>query len=121
MTLPWLESPSEAFKADGCAAAQLTRQAAHGEIRNMEKTQADAIAQAILEPGLRAQEELRSKRAAESAQLARKRRVAWFTLCGAGIGVAVAHFSGAHFSVCVMWGGLAGSAVGWLITRQAAG
>jgi len=86
----------------------------------MEKTQADAIAQAILEPNLRAQEELRNKRAVESAQLARKRRVAWLTLSGAGIGATVAYFSGAHFSVGVIWGGLAGSAVGWLITRQAA-
>ena len=86
----------------------------------MEKTQADGVAQAILEPDLRAQEELRRKRAIESAQLARKQRVAWFTLVGAGIGAAVAYFSGAHFSTGVIWGGLAGSAVGWLITRRAA-
>jgi len=86
----------------------------------MEKAQADVIAQAILEPDLRAQEELRNKRVIESAQLARKRRVAWLTLSGAGIGAAVAYFSGAHFSFGVIWGGLAGSAVGWLITRRAA-
>jgi hypothetical protein len=86
----------------------------------MEKTQADAIAQAILEPDLRAQEELRNKRAVESAQLARKRRIAWLTLAGAGIGAAVAYFSDVHFPIGVIWGGLAGSAVGWLITRRAA-
>jgi hypothetical protein len=86
----------------------------------MEKTQADAVAQALLEPDLRAQQELRNKRAVESAQLARKRRVAWLALAGAGIGAAVAYFSGFHFSIGVIWGGFAGSAVGWLITWRAA-
>jgi len=86
----------------------------------MEKGQADAIAVAILEPGRRAQEELRNKHAIKSAQLARNRRVAWLTLSGAGIGAAVAYFSGVHFSIGVIWGALAGSAVGWLISRRAA-
>lgn len=84
----------------------------------MEKTQADAIAKAIMEPDLRAQEEWRSKRAVESAQLARRRRVAWLTLTGAGIGAAIAYFSGARFPIGIIWGGLAGSAIGWLITRR---
>lgn len=86
----------------------------------MEKSQSDAIAKALLEPDLRAQQDLREKRAIESVQLARKRRVAWFTLIGAGIGAAVAYFGGIHFSIGVIWGGLSGSAVGWLITRRAA-
>lgn len=86
----------------------------------MEKTQADAIVRALLEPDLRAQDELRRKRAIESAQLARRRRVAWLTLVGAGIGAAVAYLSGTHFSISVIWGGLAGSAAGWLITWRAA-
>jgi Flp pilus assembly protein TadB len=85
----------------------------------MEKAQADAIAQAILEPDIRAQEELRNKRVIQSAQHSRKRRVAWLTLVGAGVGAAVAYFSGVHFSIGVILGGLAGSAVGWLITRRA--
>ena len=86
----------------------------------MEKTQADAIAQAIMEPELRVQEETRRKRALESAQLAQKRRVAWFSLIGAGVGAAIAHYGGFRFSLGVIYGGLAGSAVGWLITRRAA-
>lgn len=86
----------------------------------MEKTQADAIAKAILEPNLRAQEEQRSKQAVESAQLARKRQIAWFTLTGAGIGAVIAYISGVRFSIGIIWGGLAGSAIGWLITRRAA-
>ena len=87
--------------------------------RTMEKTQADVVAQAILEPSLRVQE-FRRKRAAETAQLARKRRVAWFALAGSCIGAAVAYFSGSRFSAGVIWGGLAGSVVGWLVTRRAA-
>ncbi|HEU4670859.1 MAG TPA: hypothetical protein VFR91_09120 [Dyella sp.] len=87
----------------------------------MEKTRADAIVQAILEPDLRAQEELRRKRARESAQMARKRRVAWLALVGAGIGTAVAWFGGNHLSSGVIWGGLAGAGLGWLITWRSAG
>ena len=86
----------------------------------MDKKQADAIAQAILEPDLRAQEELRNKRALDTAHHARKRRVAWFTLAGCGIGAAIAHFAGLRFSIGVIWGGLGGSAIGWLVTRRAA-
>jgi hypothetical protein len=86
----------------------------------MEKMQADVMARALLEPDLRAQEELRRKRAIESAQLARRRRVAWFSLVGAGIGAAVAYLSGTQFSIGVIWGGLTGSAAGWLITWRAA-
>lgn len=86
----------------------------------MDKTQADAIAQAILEPDLRVQEELRNKRALESAHQARMRRVAWFALAGCGIGAAIAHFGGVRVSLGVIWGGLAGSAIGWLVTRRAA-
>ena len=86
----------------------------------MEKTQADAIAQAILEPDVRAQEELRTKRAIEAAKLAGQRRVAWFTLAGAGIGSVAAHFGDYHFSQGVLYGGLAGTAIGWLFRRRSA-
>lgn len=86
----------------------------------MIKTQVDAIAQAILEPDLRAQDEIRRKRAAEAAQLARKRKVAWLALAGSCIGAAAAYFSGTRFSEGVIWGGLVGAVVGWLITRKAA-
>ena len=85
----------------------------------MKKTQAEAIAQAILESDLRAQAELRNKRAREAARLARQRRVAVFTLVGCGIGAAVAHFSGVRFTTGVIWGGLACAATGWLLTRRA--
>ena len=86
----------------------------------MEKTQAEAIVQAIMEPEFRVQEETRRKRALESAQLAQKRRVAWFSLVGAALGAAIAYYGGFRFSFGVLYGGLAGSAVGWLVTRRAA-
>ena len=86
----------------------------------MEKTQADAVAQAILEPDLRHQEELREKRALETAQLARQRRVAGFALAGSAIGAAIAYFLGERFTFGVICGGFAGSALGWLVMRRAA-
>lgn len=86
----------------------------------MDKTQADAIAQAILEPELRVQEAHRSRHALASAKLARKRRIAWFGLAGSGIGAAIAYLAGSRFSIGIIWGGLAGSTIGWLLTRRAA-
>ena len=85
----------------------------------MDKTQADAIAAAILEPDLRLQEEIRRKRAAEAAQLARKRRVAWFALAGSAIGAVVAQLNGERFTLGIIVGGLAGSVIGWLASRRA--
>ena len=86
----------------------------------MEKKQAESIAQAILEPDLQTQEEIRRKHAVKAAQLARKRQVAWYTLGGAAVGAAIAYFTGTRFSMGIIFGGLAGSAVGWLVTRRAA-
>ena len=86
----------------------------------MEKAHADAIAQAILEPDLRVQEEVRRKRAKKAANLLRKRRVAWIVLIGSAIGAAIAYSSGIHFSLGVIWGGVAGSALGWITTHRAA-
>jgi hypothetical protein len=87
---------------------------------NMKKTQADAIVQAIMEPDIRVQEETRRKHAVVSAQLARRRRVAWFSLVGAGVGTAIAYYAGVRFPLGIIYGGLAGSAVGWLVTHRVA-
>ena len=86
----------------------------------MDKTQADAIAQAILEPDLRAQEEIRLKRAREDADLARRRRVALFLLVGSSIGAVVAHYLGYRFTLGIIWGGITGSALGWVVTWRSA-
>jgi len=56
----------------------------------MERTQGDAVAQAILVPDLNRQEEIRQKRAIDAAYLSRKRKVAWFALVGSAIGAAMA-------------------------------
>ena len=85
----------------------------------MEKTQADAVAQAILALDLNRQEETRQKRAVEAAYLSRKRKVAWFALVGSAIGAAATYLSGASFSAGVIWGGLVSSALGWFLTHRA--
>ena len=83
----------------------------------MEKAQADAIAQAILEPGLRTQENVRRKRAAETPLYYQKRRVAWFSLIGFGVGALAAYLLGLHILSFGIWGSFAGSVLGWLIKR----
>jgi len=86
----------------------------------MDKSQADAIVQAILSPDAAAQEEVRRGRAADAMQMMRKRKVAWFALGGSCIGAAASCFGGAQFALGVIWGGLAAAVIGWLATRRAA-
>lgn len=84
----------------------------------MERTQADAIAQAILAQDRGRQEEARQKRAVDGAYLSRKRKVAWFALTGSAVGSVIASLSSTDLLLGVIWGGLASSAVGWLVTRR---
>ena len=86
----------------------------------MDKTQADAIAQAILQPDLLAQQQIRLKRAREDADLALRRHAAVFALIGSGLGALVAHYLDYRFSLGIIWGGLGGALVGWLVKRRAA-
>ncbi|MCC8470300.1 hypothetical protein [Xanthomonas phaseoli] len=79
----------------------------------MDKSQADAIAQALLQPDLEAQEKIRCRRAAERQSNADRRMVAWFSLSGLVIGAVVAHLTGYRFTDGIMWGG----AVGWAALR----
>lgn len=85
----------------------------------IDKTQAEAIAQAILEPDLQMQEELRRKREADARRLAFQRRVAAFALAGAGVGAAVGYFAFGQFSRGVIVGAILGFLVGRLIRREA--
>lgn len=87
---------------------------------DMEKHQAEEIVEAILQPEKRYQEEIRKKREVEQRDLARKRRVAVFMLIGSAIGVGVAYCLGHRLSGGVVWGGIAGSVVGWTVTWRAA-
>lgn len=86
----------------------------------MKKSQVDAVAEAILEPHLRSQqtrgEELRAKQAASEGLQARKRRYAQFALVGAGVGGGLAYFGGFRVTQGVIWGGIAASAIGWLLS-----
>lgn len=79
----------------------------------MEKSKADAIAQAFLEPDREAREELRRKRAAQERSLAERRKVAWFVLAGLAVGAGVAYFGGERISGGALWGGMVGAMVGW--------
>lgn len=84
----------------------------------MEKSQADAIAEAILEPVARAQKERRRKHVEALREVARQRWLAGFSLAGGAIGSVVAYYLiGGHVALGVIWGCVAGSAVGWLIRR----
>lgn len=83
----------------------------------MEQKQADAIAQTVIALNRDPvhQEELRRKRAQEEKFIARRRVVAWLTLAGCGIGGLVAALTPIRFGTCVLYGGLAGGALGWMI------
>ncbi|MBK1690204.1 hypothetical protein [Rubrivivax gelatinosus] len=81
----------------------------------MDKQQADAIAQAILQPGLDEREKMRQKREARQRSLADRRLVAWVTMPGFAIGALVAYWTGHRFAEGVVWGGFAGSLVGWML------
>ena len=81
----------------------------------MDKSQADAISRAVLEPDPKVQEELHRKRALEAQWLADRRQAAVFVLVGFAIGAAVAYFTGERFTAGGLWGGIAGGAVGWAL------
>ncbi|QWN19038.1 MULTISPECIES: hypothetical protein [Xanthomonas] len=79
----------------------------------MDKSQVDAIAQAILQPDLEAREKIRRRRAAKDRAVADRRMVGWFSLSGFVIGAVVAHLVGYRFTDGIVWGGIAGGAIGW--------
>ena len=87
---------------------------------HMDKKQADVVARSILEPGSRAQEEVRLKRATVANERSRRQRIAWFTLGGFAVGSAVAYVGVISFVPGFFLGGLVGSLVGYVITRRSA-
>jgi len=88
----------------------------------MERTQADAVAEAILEPHLREQqarhEAMQARRAEEALVMRRKRRAAWFVLAGWGLGLLVAWACGFALLQGTIWGGLSGALIGLAVTRR---
>ncbi|MCW4454504.1 hypothetical protein OK348_06815 [Flavobacterium sp. MXW15] len=88
----------------------------------MDKRQADAIARAILEPGIRAQEEVYRKRMAEALFLVRRRQVGRLALIGCAIGGVVAYFIEVRLTQGLIGGGATGAVLGglfiWLRARS---
>ncbi len=81
----------------------------------MDRTQADAVAQAMLEPDVKAQEENRRRRAQDAAKLANQRNHAKFVIGGYLAGAAIGYFAFgriAHF-------GLMGAVLGMLTSLLA--
>ncbi len=83
--------------------------------QQMDAKRAEAIASALLKPDLCAQEERAQRRAAWEREQARKRTAASFALIGVVAGAGLAVSQGRQIGTGALWGGLAGSAVGWLL------
>ena len=81
----------------------------------MQKSQAEAIVDAILEPGVKAQEDLRRKREAERRSLAKSRFTAAFVLVGFVVGATAAYLAGNRFTFGGLWGAICGAAIGQII------
>lgn len=83
----------------------------------VDRSRANAIVQAMLQPDIQAQEQRRRKRAAEEQRAAVGRKIAWYSLPAMAIGAAVAHFYvyGHNFAHGIIWGGVAGGAIGQLV------
>ena len=81
----------------------------------VDRNQADAIARAILEPDLKAQEQLRQRREKEAAALTVQRRAAGFALVGMAIGGTIGHYAFGEVSRYLIVGGV----VAYLIARLA--
>jgi hypothetical protein len=78
----------------------------------MDRTQADAIAEALMLPEPLAQLQRERTRAAQARSLAQRRWVAGISLPCMAIGALVAHFNGQHFAHGIVVGGLIGGALG---------
>lgn len=78
----------------------------------MDKQQAEAIVQAVLEPDMKAREEMRSKREAEARSLRISRFVSAFVLVGFAVGAMVAYAIGERFTNGGLWGAIGGAVVG---------
>ncbi len=85
----------------------------------MDQNRADALAAAILSPDPAAKAGLEKKRAAAIAGEARGRRIAWFCLAGGAIGAGLAWLFEIRFTQGVLWGSVAGAALGSMVSRRA--
>ena len=86
----------------------------------MDENHAEAIARAILEPGLKAQEQLREKRAREATALAVQRRAAGIALAGMAIGGTIGHFAFGEIPRYLIVGGVVAYLLARLVHRRTA-
>lgn len=83
----------------------------------MDKAQAEAIANALLGPDMKAQEAARQRYRARELGRMRSRKVAWFAAAGALVGAIGVAIAGGRFFDGVVWGAPVGAIVGWLVVR----
>jgi hypothetical protein len=81
----------------------------------MDKPQADAVARALLAPGLHAQKEVRRQKAVAARLMAKKRQAAWCAIAGSTIGVIAALFIGQRLIFGAVWGGSVSAGLAWII------
>ena len=80
----------------------------------MDKSQADAVAQAMLQPNITAEEVIQGKKIVASRRLAEQRFVARLGLLGCTLGATVAYFAGLRFALGIICGGVASLIAGWV-------
>lgn len=83
-----------------------------------DRSQADAIAQAVLQPDLDVQHALQQRRAREALQLARQRRAAAVALVGMAVGGTAGQLVFGAFSRGVIVGGVLAYLVARLLQRR---
>lgn len=83
----------------------------------MDKSQADAVAQAILEPGLEEQTKDRQLRERRAQRTAAHRRQTLYFVVGYLVGVAIGYFGFGRIAMYGVAGGFVGLLVGALFAR----
>jgi len=83
----------------------------------MDKSQADVVAQAILEPSLKEQAEDRQLRERRAQRTAAHRRQTLYFVVGYVVGVAIGYFGFGRVAMYGVAGGFVGLLVGALVAR----
>ena len=81
----------------------------------MQKSQSDAMVDAVLAPDPEFREQLRQRESAEARSLAERRLVAVWTLVAMALTGTVAYLGGPPVSRAIIWGGIAGSLACWSV------